>query len=1111
MKNTIFRLFQYFERDGRAAYATCIIAGIVYNLFLQIGLCRSMGSFVELKNRIILGSIVLPSLLCGIMYLAETASNAFEKTSVRFRTFFILFTAFLAILSPFVSIFYSQVHLTDGVVVLISLIISAGVFLTQNRTAISASSLLKKFGRALKAHVPFILVVPIFFLVFLCEIKDQWDVYEADGPYYGMFAKNILRYDLSHTFLLRTHGTGDKAEPITASTHNIRHPPGYIWHVAGWYLLFGSELSREGDRMLPILSNFGFILLLYLFVLKKTKSKNIAVCALLFYIMIPIASTFGNKIHQLSIAHLMILLALWVYDKLLDGSKAAMRQLFVIAVFSLLLDWYLFFLWPLIWLHYLWLHKKDKAHYPVRFLYLLPAVCIVTCVLIFGQMFFGAKNMGNFEFIMNLRFASEYVKRFSMENFNAALSQFVMRDYTKFVTQIGIVWPVLFFYRVLKRKADRLDIFTFILLIYALINIYLFQKIFIHYFEVIHFLMYAILACTLTLNYLYQWASFLGVSRHVLFPGIIVLAMFSDTVDGIRYFRLRHSGAYTDGYAEATEYILERIQKNEIVVVNNLFNIYSNERHTITNNLVMCRDMKCFKKVDRNKRAAYVILFDSKSDDAFIKQILTKGRVRIFHDHVAVVELKKPGNIIMAKDSKEVRKLKKPPIKTPLGEGVELLGYSLPKKVDLKTPSLYEEYFYSLNDDKYPERKYPELVINYYYKRVENHDLRAERDAKKSRSMQNVDWATKVLKSDGTLIKSQTHPLTCSFYQPSLWPKNRIVHETVSIFLDEDATPGEYTVQLSAENNDYEIGRFYLGQDEIQLSQKETKASPQKTMDSMISKSLFLVGVDMEESDVSPGDTVHIHTYYQKREDVDGAPAPFINIREVLGGDLTKSVELDPLPFLKKDVVYQYTTKILIPYSAEAGKKQVNLSIDTKSVSLGTLNIHSPRQIENIVVETIDKTTTTTKGGFIRRRNSGIRFNEDKIQIDFSSSQKKSFQLILEAEYGEKPSGYIVTVDTKRTINNGSPLQVIASDVIEETVLSSARYHRVVPIPDALFFKGQNRLIIEPFVVNQLNHNYPGWRRAFFTLFAPIAKWILQEDISSEMPAFSYIAVDTRN
>ena len=1068
---------------------------MIYNAFLQVGLCRASGSFVELKNRIILGSLLMPVLGFITFLVIRHASGRTAKA----RFFTVVLSLYLALLSFLMAVFHSRVHGVHAAVVLLSIFLAVATRRGVRHAATGLIGQARRLPLALRCHALFALTVPIFFVVFLCEINDQWDVYEADGPYYGQFARNILRYDLAYTCLLRTHGTGDRAAPKRSKTHNLRHPNGYIVYLTAWYLIVGSDPSRPTQRALPLLSNFLFLLMLYRFILKKSGSRSVAACTGLIYILIPIASTFAGKIHQLSMMHTLLLLGIISYDGALLGSKRALRYMLVFCALSLLTDWYAAFFWPLVWADYLVRYVRDSSRFHARLLYLLPAVCALAGAAIFGHMLLGKISFGTFEYVAKLRFDSNSVKQFTMENFNATLVRYLVRDYTGVVYQAGAVWPLLFAVRAARRRIDALDVYTLICLVYAIVNVYLFKKIFIHYFEVIHFLPYAVLAGGAVVRYAHPLTRRLGRSRGALMAAAVALSMLPGSVDGIRYYRLRHSGSYTDGYAEAAEFIRRRIRRHETVVTNRIFNIYTNERHIIGNRLVKCDTVKCFKKTKRNEDPAFAILFEKDSNARLFQYVLRQGAVHLFHDRVVVVALKAAPNLL---DRLPADRQEGAGPGDPLTEEVRLLEADLPRHVPLKRASFRQTYFTSLNPDKFVSRRAPVLDIDYTYRKIRKGDAPEQRDEKH----RDKGLHTEIRDAAGQVVATAPHALTNTFYTPRYWPGNRAVHETVPIRLAPDLPPGVYHAYACSPSAEIRVGRFFLGRRTEEIRAHVADDTPNIPIDRPLSDDLRFVGATLRDRVLSPGETLRIDTYYKTSRKSRDVVSPVIRIRDLRDGDLTVPVHPDPLPLLEPDTIYRYPARIDIPPFALGGVKKVSLEAKGRTVELGAVEIASPRRGRDILADETD--TSHRFAGSSEQRRSDIVAKKETIEIRFKAKRHGPVRLLLDAEYPDKPAGYRVVVDLPKSRHNGSRRQRVQSDIVEKPLLSEKRYRREIVIPAQLIGRGRHRVTLEPLRPGRIDQPYPGWRNAMLKLFSPTLDWLLRRDLSGKLPPFSYIAVD---
>ena len=173
----------------------------LYNVFLQLSFSRAMGTPVELKNRIILGSVLMPALLLGALHLIGQLSRSFRNRSLSLKILGLIFAAAQALLAPLLLL---TAHVSSAAAVIA--VTAAG---TACIGVYGVSSWMRRLKSSsslglntLRRHLGFVLILPVFFFVFLCEINDQWDVYEADAPYFGQFANNILRYDFPSLQLL---------------------------------------------------------------------------------------------------------------------------------------------------------------------------------------------------------------------------------------------------------------------------------------------------------------------------------------------------------------------------------------------------------------------------------------------------------------------------------------------------------------------------------------------------------------------------------------------------------------------------------------------------------------------------------------------------------------------------------------------------------------------------------------------------------------------------------------------------------------------------------------------------------------------------------------------
>lgn len=176
--------------------------------------------------------------------------------------------------------------------------------------------------------------------------------------YYGNIGENYLNYG----FIKTKFGAVTNQEIVSPSNfiYNVHHPSQLFYLLIGLsFKIFGNNTWNL--RLIPLLFSIGSFLLVY-WITKEKWNKKVALFAVFFFAIVPMATIYGAHVDvQGSIPLFFILLTFFFYSRWEKNKK---KRFYWLMVASLLIgtqtDWPVYFVIPFIFLHHIITAEKIK-------------------------------------------------------------------------------------------------------------------------------------------------------------------------------------------------------------------------------------------------------------------------------------------------------------------------------------------------------------------------------------------------------------------------------------------------------------------------------------------------------------------------------------------------------------------------------------------------------------------------------------------------------------------------------------------------------------------------------------------------------------------------------
>lgn len=175
-----------------------------------------------------------------------------------------------------------------------------------------------------------------------------------NGAFYSLVAKNFLRFGL-----LKSHfAMAQDPFPVSPEPHAfyIHHPPLLALLVAVSFSVFGEH--EWAARLVPVSLSIASLPLVFL-VARDLWGKRAGFLSAAVFAVLPMFRVYGRMVNFEPVLTFFILLFVFAYLRWVGGAKRYLWVMCIAFFFGAMVDWPIWFLLPLLGLHYLAFGKKS--------------------------------------------------------------------------------------------------------------------------------------------------------------------------------------------------------------------------------------------------------------------------------------------------------------------------------------------------------------------------------------------------------------------------------------------------------------------------------------------------------------------------------------------------------------------------------------------------------------------------------------------------------------------------------------------------------------------------------------------------------------------------------
>ena len=348
----------------------------------------------------------------------------------------------------------------------------------------------------------FLLVVILILAITLLSIdidKKFIGQHDWNSVWYGTIARNHIRYGLARTKLgsVSQGGPQDFSNPKLFFTH---FPPAFPLFLASGFKLFGQ--TEVALRLVMIFFSLITVVGIY-FLTAKLCNRSIAFMAALFTVISPMFLYYGKlPVHETLILPFIVLAVLFYVYWFETKQKNYFILLLLFLTVAEFITWPVYFLPPLLILHYTFFHKK-RTHLPLLVLLLIGEIIVFLTHLLHVKLIAGSFAGGGLLNILTTRLSNTIVTQM----YNITIISFLSKEvlymkiyFTNFICGLALIWIVLFVKKILVKNSLTLsDSIVGLLLIEGIVyTILVHEAAFVHDYLLYYALPFMIMSAAIS-------------------------------------------------------------------------------------------------------------------------------------------------------------------------------------------------------------------------------------------------------------------------------------------------------------------------------------------------------------------------------------------------------------------------------------------------------------------------------------------------------------------------------------------------------------------------------------------------------------------------------------
>ncbi|TEU12833.1 MAG: hypothetical protein E3J21_20120 [Anaerolineales bacterium] len=765
---------------------------------------------------------------------------------------------------------------------------------------------------------------------------------------FSLIARNYLKFGYLRTKLGQVTDYG-RSEPQDFR-YRIDNPPLLPLLISLSFRLFG--VNEWSARLVPLLSSTGLLFVVY-WLGHKLGGKRVALVASFIFALLPMQVYYGKMPapHILSsfFSWLTFVFYLCWIERREPRYHIGIYPSFLLAALS---GWIGYFVVPLILLHYLACEYKKSRNLRFVFSFAIMPIVLFAVHLGWACLLEGREGFNKLFDLFLFRAlsggASEGRFVFTMWDFYAAGYTRSGLFFTGTVCVLSTLWLTIWLVAPFWKRLSRWDMFIPALIVFGLSHNLVFRNlVYIHDFTMLfHFA--PLFAITAALGTQFIVNKVLANKWMWTIPFILAVGYCFGTQSDSALRQLHKVAILPDIYLLGTK--ISEITDESTKVLSSLgldyrMGFYADRPWAVTT------DLDTLVRLSQADSRYSLYVLDSASTEGIgrnLKEYLVRNYpVETFYGY-SFFDLRDAGSNTILQNPRIEH-----PADVTFDDKLMFLGYNAEEVVQKKREPSWLEKYLKGHAELLPEHR-TFFRITYFWRCLEE----MEKDY------------TLVTQFDGhhgkTYRIDQSHQGVNGAYPTPMWRVGEVIREEYQVEVPADYPPiryalwvgvrdGEERLEVMSDVEADEENRVRLGEIEILPAERPSplaaEPQPQNRVEVNINDELVLLGYDLSERNLQPGDQLRVTTYWQSLGKTERDYAIQVELRN--GGYKVREIlDIAPTRLWEEGGYYQSSAVIAVNPHILGGTYSLNLGLERDDgtgmqASLASLDI--PRQRRHII------------------------------------------------------------------------------------------------------------------------------------------------------------------
>ena len=801
---------------------------------------------------------------------------------------------------------------------------------------------------------------------------------------YGRIAQNYLKFGYLRTKFVQTTNYG-WVGPSESFEYRVDHTPLFPCLISVSFRLFG--IHEWSERLVPILSSTGLVLLVFL-LMRKLSGGGLALVATFFFALLPIRAyysmlpappIFSSFFSWLTFAFYLR----WVETKNIKYCAATCVS-FILAALSM---WTAYFVISSLLLHYLACEYRK-----IKDLGFVLALCTIPVLLL----------SAHFAWVWLVTGKENVVALFDLLLFRSISAgslqgrvvftwwDFYAIGYTRsklFLTPtawlLSVVGSVTIATRLFRKKLFSQNMFLLSLFLFGLSqNLALRNMNYIHDFTMLFDLApFFAIAAALGIKFIIERILLNRTGWAVLFVLAVCCLLVIQSISTLR--QLHQVSVLPHLYLIGTRIGALTDETAKVMASFGLdyrMGFYADRPWTVVT------DLDTLTRLSRADSRYSLYVFDSESTEGVgrnLKEYLVRNYpVETFYGY-SFFNLREPGsNTILQNPQIEHA------AEVNFDDKLMFLGYSVEELIQKKRGPSWLEKYLNAHAELMPEHR-TTFRITYFWRCLEEME-------------EDYTLVTQFEGHHGKTYRiDQSHQGVNGVYPISLWSQGEIIREEYEVEVPAEYPPIRYVLWVGVRNGAEELSvssevetdesnRVKVGEIEVAPGERAVGLAKAPAvaakLEIPVNDEILFLGYDLNKADPTPGEKLRIVTSWQSLKQTDKDYAISLEVRN---GKYKVSQVLDIAPTRVWEAGRYYRAETVIPLNPHTldGTYSLNLCLDSDQlatrIELVTLDIHS-RQRRHII----------RRAGKANYRGSEIISPDEPLSLRFHLKEREALEFV---------------------------------------------------------------------------------------------------------------------